>query len=141
MPKKRLDSHISPRIRRRALWLARLNACLAGNLPPAVNTAIQLADIDARGRAVVYVGGGEWAAQLRLQQGMLLAVLKSCGAKGVTAVTVKNRPLYGINERINAPRKTVKRRLSRPTRDLIASTARAVADERLARSLRRLGAA
>lgn len=134
MPGKRLIDCVSPEIRQRAGRAARLNRCLSQRLPPPLNAALSLVDLDAGGRAVVHACGGEWASQARLQQNQLRAILQSCGGGEVTAVVVKNRPLQQPRPKIH----TAGRALSPATRDLIAAAARHIPDPRLAQSLRRL---
>jgi hypothetical protein len=124
-------------IRGRALWLARLNRCLQKQLPLSINTVIKLANIDTRKRAVIHVRGAEWSTQVRLQQGMIKAILRSCGADEVSGVVVKNRPLKHLAEESNKPVR-VRRSMSRASRESIEAAASTVSDEQLSHSLRRL---
>ena len=125
------------KIQQRALWLARLNACLQKNLPLSINTTVKLANIDSRQRAVIHVRGGEWATQVRLQQGMVRAILRSCGVAEIKGVVVKNRPLKDLAEEKVQPRH-VQRTLSQSNRKLVEAIADGVSDGRLQQSLRRL---
>jgi len=124
-------------IRNRALWLAKLNACLQKQLPLSINTAVKLANIDTRQRAVIHVRGGEWSTQIRLQQGLIKAILRSCGARDIKSVLVKNRPLKDLAEE-NLQPEPVHRPMSRSSRDLVETAANGVSDKRLQQSLRRL---
>ncbi len=141
MSRHRVDSLIGKSvladIRARALQLSRLNKCLIRQLPLSINTVVKLADIDTHKRAVIHVKGGEWATHVRMQQRMVLAILKSCGLDGLGGIVVKNRPLKDMAEDDVRPRQ-VERRMSDSARDLVAMSANDVSDERLARSLRRL---
>ena len=125
-------------IHERALWLAAKNECLARQLPLAINTRVTLVNIDTRRRAVLHVDGAEWATQIRLQQRMILAILKSCGIADVQSVLVKNRPA-SLEPLARKRKSRPARRLNAQTRDLICDTADGIKDERLRRSLRRLG--
>ena len=124
-------------IRERALWLGQLNACLQKQLPLSINTVVRLANIDTRKRAVVHVRGGEWATQVRMQQGLIKAILRSCGVADVTGVVVKNRPLKNLAEEAMQPVRK-QRSLSQSNRELVDSAANGVTDERLKLSLQRL---
>lgn len=124
-------------IHQRALWLARLNECLQKNLPLSINTTVKLANIDSRKRAVIHVRGGEWATQVRLQQGMIRAILRSCGETEIKGVVVKNRPLKDLAEEEMQPQ-YVSRSLSQSNRHLVEVAADGVSDSRLQQSLRRL---
>ena len=124
-------------IRERALWLGRLNACLQKQLPLSINTVVKLANIDTRQRAVIHVRGGEWSTQIRLQQGLIKAILRSCGVAEIKGVVVKNRPLKNLAEESVEPEK-VHRPMSQSSRNMVESAANSVSDERLQHSLRRL---
>jgi hypothetical protein len=124
-------------IQERALWLGRINHCLQKHLPLSINTVVKLANIDTRQRAVIHVRGGEWATQVRLQQGMIKAILRSCGTTEIKGVVVKNRPLKNLAEEKIRPQR-VNRNLSGPNRQLVETIANGVSDKRLQQSLRRL---
>ena len=124
-------------IRERALWLARLNACLQKQLPLSINTVVKLANIDTRKRAVLHVRGAEWSTEVRLQQGLIKAILRSCGVDAVSGVVVKNRPLKDLAEE-SVQSEYVQRPMSADSRKAVESTASSVSDERLQASLRRL---
>lgn len=119
------------------MHIARLNKCMEKHLPLSINTTVRLVNIDTLKRAVIHVKGPEWATHVRMQQRMILAILKSCGLKELTGVVVKNRPLKDLAEEDVKPKK-VHRYMSESTRDLVDSYANSVTDERLAKSLRRL---
>ena len=140
MPQQRADAFIRgsrlSHIHRRALRLAALNRCLERQLPLAVDTIVKLANIDRRGRAVVHVRGDAWAAQVRLQQRLIITILRSCGGDEITGMVVKNRPLAGLAE-IEMQPKAVRRPLSPASRDLIAAVARGIGHPPLAAALRR----
>lgn len=141
MSQQRINSALSQgsfsRIQQRAIWLARVNACMQRQLPLSINTTVKLANIDTRQRAVLHVRGGEWATTVRMQQGLIRAILKSCGIDGLKGVVVKNRPLKQLPEEELRPTR-VKRDLSQQNRDLLASIAESATDEKLKQSLRRL---
>ena len=124
-------------VRERALWLAQLNECLQRQLPLSINTAVRLANIDTRKRAVVHVRGGEWATQVRMQQGLIKAILRSCGVSELTGVVIKNRPLKNLAEESLQPTRQ-QRPISQSNRQLVESAANGVSDERLKLSLQRL---
>ena len=124
-------------IKERALWLAKLNACLQKQLPLSINTEVRLANVDTRQRAVLHVRGAEWATQIRLQQGLIKAILRSCGAGDVRGVVVKNRPLkHMVEDKLQD--KHVERPISASSRKLIDGAAQGVTDKSLQQSLRRL---
>jgi len=130
--KSRLSS-----IRERAMWLTKMNECLARQLPLSINTEVKLVNVDTRQRAILHVSGGEWATQVRMQQRMILSILKACGIDKLSGVVVKSRPasLKPVEPgRSRRPR----RQLSTNTRDLLDSTAASVKDEKLRDSLKRL---
>ena len=124
-------------IRQRALWLGKLNACLQKQLPLSINTVVKLANIDTRKRAVIHVRGGEWSTQIRLQQSLIQAILRSCGAGEVKGVVVKNRPLKHLPEE-NLVTKFVQRPMSQSSRQMVEAAANSVSDEKLRLSLKRL---
>ena len=124
-------------IRERALWLARLNGCLQKQLPLSINTVVKLANIDSRKRAVLHVRGAEWSTQVRLQQGLIKAILRSCGVEEIRGVVVKNRPLKDLAEE-SVKSTPIQRPMSAESRKTVESTANSVSDERLQASLRRL---
>jgi|GEM_PF-4019422 len=124
-------------IKERALWLGKLNACLQKQMPLSINTVVKLANIDTRQRAVIHVRGAEWSTQIRLQQGLIKAILRSCGAGEIKGVVVKNRPLKQLAEEDVQP-KHVNRPMSQSSRHLVETAADSVSDESLQRSLRRL---
>lgn len=117
--------------------LEKLNRCLQRQLPLSINTVVKLANIDTRKRAVIHVRGAEWSTQVRLQQGMILAILRSCGAGEIKGIVVKNRPLKDLAEE-STQVTSVHRSLSDSSRDSIEAAAGSVSDERLSRSLKRL---
>ena len=124
-------------IRKRALQLSRLNECLIRQLPLSIDTVVKLVDIDTRNRAIIHVKGGEWTTHVRMQQGMILAILKSCGLDELSGIIIKNRPLKSLLEYDTRP-KRIEHQMSNSTRNLIEASANAVPDEHLAESLRRL---
>ncbi|MCW8964989.1 MAG: hypothetical protein OQL16_14425 [Gammaproteobacteria bacterium] len=124
-------------IRERALLLARFNACLQKQLPLSINTMVKLANIDTRHRAVIHVRGAEWSTQIRLQQGLIKAILRSCGAGDIKGVVVKNRPLKHMAEDSLKPER-VQRPMSRSSREMVEAVAGGVSDKQLQQSLRRL---
>ena len=124
-------------VRERALWLAQLNECLQRQLPLSINTAVRLANIDTRKRAVVHVRGGEWATQVRMQQGLIKAILRSCGVAELDGVVIKNRPLKNLAEESLQPTRQ-QRPISQSNRQLVESAASGVTDESLKLSLQRL---
>ena len=128
--------HLSS-IKDRALWLGKLNACLQKQLPLSINTVVKLANVDTRQRAVIHVRGAEWSTQIRLQQGLIKAILRSCGAGDIKGVVVKNRPLKQLAEEDVKPRH-VNRPISQSSRQLVETAANGVTDKALQRSLRRL---
>lgn len=121
----------------RAMWLGQLNHCLQKNLPLSINTTIKLANIDTRQRAVIHVRGGEWATQVRMQQGLIRAILRGCGVPEIKGIVVKNRPLKHLAEEEMRPIR-VERTLSQSNRQLVETIANGVSDEHLRQSLRRL---
>jgi hypothetical protein len=124
-------------IRDRAMQLSRLNECLQRQLPLSINTTVQLADIDSRRRAVLHLRSGEWATQVRLHQGMILAILRACGAEEIRGVVVRNRP-FDLMRREQRSAKFSARRISRRAGELIGSCADGIQNEDLKQSLQRL---
>lgn len=141
MARQRINSLLGSgsfsRVRERALWLEKLNRCLQKQLPLSINTAVKLANIDSRKRAVIHVRGAEWSTQVRLQQGMIRAILRSCGVPEVKGIVVKNRPLKHLAEESTQPAK-VHRSLSDSSRASIDAAAGSVSDDQLKQSLKRL---
>lgn len=123
------------RICERAIQLARLNQCLEKHMPLPIDTQVKLVNIDTRKRAVLHVRGAAWATHVRMQQRMIQSILRSCGITDLQGIVVKNRPLLGLAEHDTQPR-SVHRYLSKSTRELVATVAGTVSDERLAHSLK-----
>ena len=140
MPAHHVDSLINKGvlagIRTRALWLSKLNQCLHRQLPLSIDTMVRLADIDTRRRAVIHVRGGEWATHIRMQQGMILDILRTCGLTELSGIVVKNRPLRERQE--SAHLRKNRHTMSCSARELIEASANGISDEQLAQSLHRL---
>lgn len=120
-----------------ALWLEKLNSCLQKHLPLSIDTTVKLAGIDARHQAVIHVNGAEWSTQIRLQQGLIKAILRDCGSGEIKKLVVKNRPLESIIEN-NSRFKPARKSISQSSRKTIEVVADGILDKQLKQSLKRL---